>query len=775
MKSRNHAFDLLCGLCILRMVMLHVVCQTHLRRAFWWRETMFWTFFFMSFFFFKAGYFNKGVTGKTSAYLHDRISRLLVPYISWGIIGAVLAFGWFCILPGGLDNALAMACKFRWWVGGLTFGNGPLWFLLSFFTTYVLMHFIEQVRHLHWVVLFFPLVGYWLFLHGNPLWFYLSNVFCGMFFFYLGKVWHQGLDRLSQTHALVLSILLCIGFVLANHFLHGEYEMHTNTWTGSFWQTMLIIVLSLTGLSGVLLSLPTPRIPLINYVGEHSMVYFVMHYPLVLCYVHASTLLGHNIHGSIPDLVVILLVTFTLCTLAVPYVERVPWLSGRKASSPKEESRLRLYFYHTQDTERIVREWKQGIFSSHFLYGALQLSDYGIDVVWHHQRHTYQRLHDMLVATWKVLTCRQSYDVLYATHSLGIEPIILLRALRLYRHPIVVWHHQPIVKAQNPLREALARVFYRGMDHMIFFSEKLMQDSLLSKKADPKRMSMVHWGADLEYYDRIVAQTHSDSKTHSDSQTPSNSPSMGRTEGEEETPSNSPSRGRTEGRWPFRLRLTEGKKGKPTSGEESLPIEGEVWRGSEEVLRGSWEALRGSEEVLRGSPCPFISTGKELRDYETLLQAFRETGLPLTLFVQKQRQAYFEPLLAKGGNIEVHYADRLIPHEIAQHVAQSRCVCICCQKSNYTVGLTTVVEALALGLPILCTRNPQMPMDIEAEGCGFWLEPNDVDGWKEKLRYIADHPEEAQAMGKRGRALAEKYYNVKQCGKEVAEIIKFRV
>lgn len=341
---------------------------------------------------------------------------------------------------------------------------------------------------------------------------------------------------------------------------------------------------------------------------------------------------------------------------------------------------MTVYFYHTQDTERIVQEWKQGTFPSHFLYGALQLEDYGINVVWHHQKHTYKRLRDMLVATWKVLSCRKSYDVLYATHSLGIEPIILLRALRLYRHPIVVWHHQPIVKAKNPLREALARLFYRGIDHMIFFSEKLIQDSLLSKKADLERMSMVHWGADLDYYDSL----------------------------------------------------------KPDGKHSNF----------------------------------FISTGKELRDYETLLQAFQETNLSLTLFVEKKRQPYFEGLLADKQNIEVHYGNRPIPHDIALLVAQSRCVCICCQESNYTVGLTTVVEALALGLPILCTRNPQMPMNIEAEGCGFWIEPKDVEGWKERLRYIADNPAETKVMGKRSRALAEQYYNVEQCGKEVAKILK---
>jgi glycosyltransferase involved in cell wall biosynthesis len=213
---------------------------------------------------------------------------------------------------------------------------------------------------------------------------------------------------------------------------------------------------------------------------------------------------------------------------------------------------------------------------------------------------------------------------------------------------------------------------------MIFFSEKLMQDSMLSKKADPSRMSMVHWGADLDYYDNL------------------------------------------------------------------------------------------QNDGLH--PIQFISTGKELRDFETLLKAFQETGLPLTLYAEKKRKAYFEAL-HPAENIELHYGDRPIPHEIALKVAQSRCVCICCQKSNYTVGLTTVVEALALGLPILCTHNPQMPIDIETEGCGFWIEAKDVEGWKERLRYIADHTEEAQMMGRKGRALAEQYYNVRQCGKEVANII----
>ena len=288
-------------------------------------------------------------------------------------------------------------------------------------------------------------------------------------------------------------------------------------------------------------------------------------------------------------------------------------------------------------------------------------------------------MQDTLKATWKILTCRKHYDELYATHTRGIEPIILLHAIGLYHKRIVVWHHQPIVKAKNCLREALARLFYRGMDHMIFFSEKLMQDSLQSKKANPARMSMVHWGADLAFYDSL----------------------------------------------------------KPD----------------------------GSQ------PSTFISTGKELRDFKTLIDAFNNTGLPLTLYAQKEQEGLFANIRRKE-NIDLHFGERLMPYELSLLVAQSQCVCICCQPSNYTVGLTTVVEALALGKPILCTRNPQMPMDLEAEGCGIYLEPYDTTGWERAIHYISDHPEEAKEMGRKGRLLAEKYYNVEQCGREVAQLLK---
>ena len=100
MKQRNHAFDFLCGICIVRMMMLHVMSFCQMQQQDWWMEVMHWTYFFMSFFFFKAGYFNKTVGGDTRAFLVKKTKQLIVPYTVWGVLGAVvyLGFAWL-VLP----------------------------------------------------------------------------------------------------------------------------------------------------------------------------------------------------------------------------------------------------------------------------------------------------------------------------------------------------------------------------------------------------------------------------------------------------------------------------------------------------------------------------------------------------------------------------------------------------------------------------------------------------------------------------------------------------
>lgn len=350
-----------------------------------------------------------------------------------------------------------------------------------------------------------------------------------------------------------------------------------------------------------------------------------------------------------------------------------------------EADEMKIYYYHTQDAEYIISEWKRGRYPSHLLYGATCFAENGIDVVMHKHHQTSNRIVRMFRVAWQVMRCRESYDVLYGTSHRGLELLIMLRALGIYHHPICLWHHQPITKAKGWLREHVARLYYRGIDQMFMFSDAIVEISKLSVKARPERMHVVHWGADIDYYDRFMREHPSE-----------------------------------------------------RSG--------------------------------------FVSSGMERRDMPTLIAAFNNTGFPLRIFSIKSYLGNdYEKIIGaihRRENITVTFNNRLMIDELTAEVNRAACVVICCQPTNYTVGLTTVVEALALGLPIICSRNPQMPLDIEKEGCGLLVDYGDVEGWERAIRYIAEHPGEVRRMGERSRQVAERTFNIRQCTREMSGVIK---
>lgn len=346
---------------------------------------------------------------------------------------------------------------------------------------------------------------------------------------------------------------------------------------------------------------------------------------------------------------------------------------------------MRVYFYHTEDVQFIYGEWQKGKFPGHFLYGATHLCDHGIRLLMHRHREFGSRLMNALYVAWQIISHARSIDAVYATHYKYLEIIIFLRALGLFRKPIVLWHHQPIITPRKRWREMLGRLFYRGIDEMLFFSEKLVGDSLQSPKARPERLHVGHWGADLDYYDRLM-------------------------------------------------------KASPAECHEG-----------------------------------FISTGRERRDMRTLVEAFNSTGARLDIYLNKSNcgidyEGMFREMKV-GANVGVHFMSGYQQANLSTTVYHSACVVICCLETQYTVGLTTVVEALALGLPIICSRNPQIPVDFDKEGCGIAVDYYDVEGWKKAIGYISTHPEEARQMGQRARELAETLYNDRHCAADAAALL----
>ena len=342
MKERNHAFDFLCGICIIRMITLHTITFCGHHNDDWWKEVMGWSFFFMCFFFFKAGYFNKTVSGNSKEYIKDKAKRLLTPYVTWGTIGFLV----YCFyLPFEIDRYHNPIEPMSWehlWRTSSFWGNEPVWFLCSFFSAYVLVHFMKKIQIVKPISVFqtvvlatFPFISYWLWKNGNPIWLSLNNVFMGAFFFYLGRGWQFFIDHIERKYILMLSCVLIVAFIISNFVWHGEYIMSANKFEGDPFAAFVNTIIILLGLSGLLLKMPLKRVPVINYIGQHSMVYFVCHYPILQFYRFTHICFGRSIYGRWDDFIILLVFVFCICTWLVPYVEGNPYLSGRFKKAPQ--------------------------------------------------------------------------------------------------------------------------------------------------------------------------------------------------------------------------------------------------------------------------------------------------------------------------------------------------------------------------------------------------------------------------------------------------------
>ncbi len=89
---------------------------------------------------------------------------------------------------------------------------------------------------------------------------------------------------------------------------------------------------------------------------------------------------------------------------------------------------------------------------------------------------------------------------------------------------------------------------------------------------------------------------------------------------------------------------------------------------------------------------------------------------------------------------------------------------------SYAEGLPIVImEALAMGRPVLTTRITGIPELVDAQ-CGWLFEPGDVDAIAQALRGVMQaSPEERAAMGKEGRRRVEARHDVRKSAAALIE------
>jgi glycosyltransferase involved in cell wall biosynthesis len=163
------------------------------------------------------------------------------------------------------------------------------------------------------------------------------------------------------------------------------------------------------------------------------------------------------------------------------------------------------------------------------------------------------------------------------------------------------------------------------------------------------------------------------------------------------------------------------------------------------------------------------AVGAEMRDYATLIEAVRGTDLRCHIatdhvlipgrvrLVNDRRVPIGDVVTQTDAQIT---SGRMSLTELRNLYARSRFVVVPLLPSDSDNGVTVILEAMAMGKPVICSRT-RGQVDIIQEGVtGLYVPVGNPAALREAMLALWNDPQRAQEMGRRARAYVEAHHTL---------------
>ena len=160
-----------------------------------------------------------------------------------------------------------------------------------------------------------------------------------------------------------------------------------------------------------------------------------------------------------------------------------------------------------------------------------------------------------------------------------------------------------------------------------------------------------------------------------------------------------------------------------------------------------WRPMPGEGDTIS-------SVGIEMRDYPTLIEAMRGLDIKCHIAVGHARGRFFSTVAAiyNHGPLPANVTvGKLGATELRALYARSRFVVIPLLPSESDNGLTSILEAMAMGKAVICSRTAGQRDVIQDGKTGIFVPQGDPKALRDAINYLFTHPEEARNMGIAGR------------------------
>jgi glycosyltransferase involved in cell wall biosynthesis len=165
------------------------------------------------------------------------------------------------------------------------------------------------------------------------------------------------------------------------------------------------------------------------------------------------------------------------------------------------------------------------------------------------------------------------------------------------------------------------------------------------------------------------------------------------------------------------------------------------------------------------------AVGQERRDYPTLVEAVRALDVDVAIAAVSPWSKYQDSSadLDVPANVTARGYDLF---ELRQLYADAAFVVVPLEDTDFQAGITTILEAMAMGRAVVCTRTKgQTDVVVDGEN-GVYVPPADPVALRQAIERLVADPAEAARLGANGRRWVEQHADLDAYVAQLATLVR---
>ena len=165
------------------------------------------------------------------------------------------------------------------------------------------------------------------------------------------------------------------------------------------------------------------------------------------------------------------------------------------------------------------------------------------------------------------------------------------------------------------------------------------------------------------------------------------------------------------------------------------------------------------------------AVGQERRDYPTFVEAVRALDVDVAIAAVSPWSKYQDSSagLDVPANVTARGYDLF---ELRQLYADAAFVVVPLEDTDFQAGITTILEAMAMGKAVVCTRTKgQTDVVVDGEN-GVYVPPTDPVALRQAIERLVADPAEAARLGANGRRWVEQHADLDAYVAQLATLVR---